>query len=356
MQDKKYLYHYKPLLTLDHFLQLKNYMDQKVWFTRLDEFNDPFEGQFNFKMAGQKEILDNTPTFEKYFCECKKFFPSLTKEEFRIDLQKPEAFEMLGGIKSDPDFFKAHGAICLTANPYNIPMWAHYAKNHQGYCVIFEIDLNFIYKKLKQDYEKENAREYSENEFYQLINKVFTPFDSQSQEILSFQQPQDDDKKQFILSKVIYQKIKPEIQEVEIDQISNDPDRQYNFNKYILKKSFGVKFSQWSYEDEYRLIVNANSKECGLMDLRGYPFIKITGIIMGCAVGQNLNDDAINFLETYELSEPANLCRVSFKSTDLSGKTKEFISHLSKKYNIELYLVECSSEKYEITCSKYMCP
>lgn len=35
--------------------------------------------------------------------------------------------------------------ICFTQNPNNMPMWAHYANEHQGFCVEYEIinDYNF---------------------------------------------------------------------------------------------------------------------------------------------------------------------------------------------------------------------
>jgi hypothetical protein len=64
----------------------------------------------------------------------------------------------------------------------------------------------------------------------------------------------------------------------------------------------GVKFKQWEYENEYRLISNTYSKKSGLMHLKGYPFLKITEIIMGEKIGTGLDRSAINFLNSLELS------------------------------------------------------
>jgi len=53
---------------------------------------------------------------------------------------------------------------------------------------------------------------------------------------------------------------------------------------YFFKNIIGIKNSQWSYEQEYRLISNNNSKDgdSTLVNLEGYaPFLKVCGLIMG---------------------------------------------------------------------------
>jgi hypothetical protein len=347
MTNKVELYHYKPLSTKEHFLQLKNYMNQKVWFTQLAKFNDPFEAQFAFKHASSIEILNNKPTFDKHFVCLKLRDPELTEEGLKQWLTTNQASEKNAQTSLDK-IFKSFGAICLTESGSNIPMWAHYADNHQGYCIIFEIDLDFIFNKYKEGHEKEGGSKYEWSEFEKLKEKIFNPSeDGSDQEILSFQQPKDDEKKDFIFTKIIYKEDRPVLDQVTWDEAA-EREKKYGKNKYLSKNSFGVKFKQWSHEEEYRLIVNANSETSGLMDLRFYPFIKITGIIMGCKIGENLSEDAADFISSYKLSEHG------FKGSCMEEKVKGCIANLAKEHKVEIYLAECSPEKYEIKRSKYM--
>lgn len=49
MQNKLKFYHYKRLKNLEHLYQLGNYLQEKVWFSPVNELNDPFEGEFVYK-------------------------------------------------------------------------------------------------------------------------------------------------------------------------------------------------------------------------------------------------------------------------------------------------------------------
>jgi len=326
MTNKIYLYHYKPLSTLEHFTHLKNFMRQKIWLTPVGEFNDPFEAQFDFKYATVQEIRTNKALFNKYYNIVKTANPQISENEFRNGLNKPEAEKMLGKVRYEKGFFHSFGAICLTSNHSNIPMWAHYANYHRGYCVIFEIDLDYLSEKKLGIY----------------LDNVFKPKpDGSDQEILSFQQPQDDEDKHFIFTKVIYKECRPIIEEIKEVELHNSS--QYEKIKYLVTNSFGVKFKQWAYEEEYRLVVNANSAACGLMDLRGYPFIKITGIILGHKFGHGLSKDAIDFINSYGLNNH------NFKENCIADKAKEFVSILAQNNDIGIYHSECSIEKYEMT-------
>lgn len=346
--NKITLYLYKPLLTLDHFSQLKNYMDQKVWFSPLEKFNDPFEAQFYLKHATPNEILANKATFDRYYCHVRCMDPRVTEEDFRKELIKPEASEMIRKMRLVEDYFKSHGAICLTSSSTNIPMWAHYAEDHQGYCVIFEIDLDKIYERYKELYKKQDPNnEYTREEFDIIINKVFNPYpDGDDQEILSFNQSADDPRRKIIFTKVIYQDIRPVVDEITLMDVM-PLKSEYEKNKYLSQNSFGVKFREWGYENEYRLVVNSESTKCGLMDLTAYPFIRITGIIMGYKIGQNLSKDALDFITDYELSGK------ELKGNCIDDKVKEYVAQLAKRHDVKIYLAECSSEKYEITYKEY---
>jgi hypothetical protein len=324
------LYLYKPLETLDHFSQLRSYMDQKVWFTRLDQFNDPFEAHFIYQNARVEEILEYDYLFNRY---CREL--NYSSAELKMTLSSPGASEQLGKRKADSELFKNHGAICFTSDASNIPMWAHYASNHQGYCVVFEIDTDKIPEVTDEWMEKVESGD----------------------EILSFSLPMEDSDKHYMFTKVKYSSgnKKPVVEEkehafyLEKQDIEQRGVESYDWNKYFAQHSFGVKYGMWSYEQEYRLVVNTNSAKAGLLDLRWLPFLKITGVIMGKNIGKNLSKDAKDFILNQQLSG------YRFTSSDLDGRVKEYIASMANQYGIKLYLAKCElkSEEYKITHDEY---
>lgn len=322
------LYHYKPLETLNHFSQLRNYMDQKIWFTRLDQFNDPFESHFIYQYASLEEHLSCDYLASRY---CRDL--NQDSEEWRIALSSPEASKVFGKKKISTELFKNHGAICFTSDPDNIPMWAHYANNHRGYCVIFEIDLSGF-----GDAENDH------------MSKVMS-----GDEILTFRNIVSDTDMRYIFTKVKYlsRNRKPTVEEkIHVFYLEKQgPEKlgveSYEWNKYFTQHSFGAKCELWSYENEYRLVVNANSVEAGLMNLRGYygkknkSFIKVIGVIMGQNIGKNISEDAKTFILSNELSG------YKFTSSNLDDKVKEYIASMANQYNIKLYLSKCSRNDEE---------
>lgn len=335
--QRKTLYIYKPLKTLAHFDQLANYMNQKMWFTKLSEFNDPFEAHFFMQRATYNEILDNNEAYKFYFDDFKKNNPLGTEVDFKLSLEGEYNFKC-GKVTPIDSWFSDHGAICFTDDPSNIPMWAHYAQNHTGYCVQVEIDFDVLYETHKENCKENNIFGYSYKEFEKSLNKVFHPNpDGSDQEILEFEHPDDPGtpKKNNVFIKVIYKEQKPLMKDVEFAKLrEKHGENSYQEKKYLLQNSCGVKFKQWSYENEYRWIVNANSKTCGLMNLISYPFIKITGIIMGHKIGQSMIEETENSVK--------------------SENVKKIICCLAEKYNIKLYLAECSVDEYKIKCNEYV--
>lgn len=50
-----------------------------------------------------------------------------------------------------PKFDQILGVLCLTEKPDNLLMWAHYANNHQGFVVEFDVENQFFNQKLHDD-------------------------------------------------------------------------------------------------------------------------------------------------------------------------------------------------------------
>lgn len=248
MHDKKEFYQYRSLTKLEHLSHLNNYIKQKLWFTRLSDFKDPFEANFFYKPVTAKKILDSEQLFG-----C----PELTKDFLENELMKPEADEMLGKLQFKNDFFQSHGAICFTFDPSNIPMWAHYASEHKGYCVVFEIDLDFIYQKYKSGYDETRQSNYDSENY--------------DQEILSFKSDLDSDK-HFIFTKIIYQGSIPLFSVNSTDTASRDllrvdENSPVSSDSYVkLEELAGLAASSVSKVAALRVLGKSSSTCCVLVD------------------------------------------------------------------------------------------
>lgn len=213
-------------------------------------------------------ILKERKLFQFHFDFFKASNPNLTKDIFIEHVKSPifkRELEILSK-KLIKDIFPNHGAICLTTCASNIPMWGHYANNHRGYCLIFEVD----FKKISEMSGLSSV--YIENYINDISNeKKLILFSSKLHE--------------FVFAKVRYDDKPPTINLNDLYLIQDNP---YERDKHIIKNTVAVKFKQWKYENEFRLISNQNSKDGGLLDLRGYaPFLKITGVIMGHKLNDN---------------------------------------------------------------------
>ncbi len=82
----------------------------KIYLSLINQFNDPFEGKaFTF-------LDDETVHEEICRFKCEEFI----------------------------EYYNKHTRICCFANPdeknQNMPMWAHYANSHKGFCVEYKLD------------------------------------------------------------------------------------------------------------------------------------------------------------------------------------------------------------------------
>lgn len=300
MKSEKTLkfYHYKPLSEEQHYTFLENYLKQKVWLTPLKEFNDPFEGKFTFKDFTREYVLNNSSSFNQVLKDYQKHGePNLTANDLKARLDSPEFQQILNQQRQMvKDTFSNHGALCLTPENNNIPMWAYYANNHKGYCVEFSVDFSYIQKHAA----------IAPNMLDEFIHGIKT-----GTHILSFQLKEYGQK--FVFSKVHYSHEMPSI---DFEVLANI-NYEYEKNEYLVKNSVGVKSMDWQHESEFRLIANSNSKNSGLMSLQNYaPFLKVTGIIMGAYIEK---------------------------------ENEEEIRKLCKKYGIPLYEAVCSKSAYALT-------
>lgn len=91
-------------------LTLQNLSNQKNWVADPFEFNDPFEfcliDKFHYTTAGTIEPL------------------------------KKQQLERIRKIQNEISEF---GVVCYSSDYLNNLLWAHYADNHRGMCLVFEV-------------------------------------------------------------------------------------------------------------------------------------------------------------------------------------------------------------------------
>lgn len=290
-------YKYLSLSKQDSFKYLRNYLKQMIWLTPLKNFNDPFEGRFKFTSITSDYVLSDPVLFDGIL---KKHHENgdvgLTAEMLRERLSSAEfCQELKNNSKFVKDIFSDHGVLCLTTDCADIPMWAYYADDHRGCCIEFELNFSHIQ-------EQAGIADTKIREFMDGI--------SNGSEILSFHlggSPYE-----FVFLKVKYDANLPTIDHDQFYRLTS----RYDQIEYVVKRSVGVKFIEWSHENEYRLIANANSADSGLLGLERFaPFLKVTGVIIGSRI---------------------------LPETDAAVRS------LCNEYEVNLHVAECSESAYEI--------
>lgn len=224
--------------------------------------------------------------------------------------------------------------MCFTSSAQNIPMWAHYGAQHSGYCLEFELDLNQI----------KNTQ-----------NIPIPNFDESG--ILSFKDQSD---AHFIFTKVLYQDDMPTLLEKELRILRNaieieENGARYSLYKHIAHHSFGVKYKDWQYEDEYRLVVNTNSKKSGYLDisqllLSDQPFLKMTGIILGQKFGTNLQSDLKSHLMMQHLNG------YPFRKDCINCQLREWLFTFAQEKKISLSQARREKAAYDMSITALQGP
>lgn len=248
--------------------RLANTIQQKLWLSPPSSLNDPFER--NFKLfSDPKMILGDKELLQFHLDFIKKENIGISPEQFCDTLKSPDFRKQLNPTTRawTDSLFSGHGVACFTSDPSNIPMWAHYANNHRGYCVEYELDISAIGKIMKLSTRQED-------DYLQAVHS--------GNEIITCHYDNRD--LIFVFTKVRYSATPPIMYLNELYPMRENP---YRSTQYLVHNGIGVKYQQWEYENEYRLIVNTNSIDDDLLDLNLIPFLRVTGIIMGSQITEH---------------------------------------------------------------------
>jgi hypothetical protein len=280
MKYKLDLYKYKPALgkTLGGHTKGRQHLDaflkQKLWMTPLYKLNDPFEGCFHMSIPKRVTLIKYPALLRELLIKTgHRGIDELNNEEMIKKIPGLRKKIKLDGSHQMNNKFDNFGAFSFAHSYSNIPMWSHYSNDHQGYCVVFEAELDYPFEQMKLTEAQKDK-----------YNKLFLNGD----EIIQFKS--NDGDFVFAFAKIKYRKTVPIINFEENLKLRNGDD--YVKMRFALENAFGVKSRQWSNENEYRLIVNANSEKHAdnkSIDMKLYiPFLQVTGIILG---EQMIEDD-----------------------------------------------------------------
>ncbi len=126
-----------------------------IKFTKPSEFNDPFDCDPGHDSEKIEEYLEKRPDF------IEKVAKFLNLSGTQIQEEKPHMVARLRNAINNGLFGQSAsdnvGICCLTKDPLSLLMWAHYADNHKGFVVEFDIPI--------ESYDKPE----SEVEFFELL-------------------------------------------------------------------------------------------------------------------------------------------------------------------------------------------
>jgi hypothetical protein len=127
-----------------------------LWYAKIDSFNDPFEGRFDISsdlsvveavalatkyLMGKKEEVDFSRRPHSWAYISNYIDSKVLSFDADYGLRcRPEFYERVKGeIPSIADYYRGVGVLSLAAGCDSILMWSHYASNHEGICLEFDV-------------------------------------------------------------------------------------------------------------------------------------------------------------------------------------------------------------------------
>jgi hypothetical protein len=164
------------------------FTDRKIYFSRHEELNDPFE--YSYTWTTDSPLAIKLPFWNKLDNHYRSTLAGKTELqqeasilEWEKDMVPPSGPKIIGSDKI--------GIFCCSKTTHNLPVWSMYADRHRGICLTFESDNDEVLKKLKPITYSDAPGEFS---LYRGINHadVFTKKYSQwnfEEEIRAFHDP-----------------------------------------------------------------------------------------------------------------------------------------------------------------------
>lgn len=114
--------------------------NQTLKFSSFDGFNDPFDCIAEYDVEASLKYFQSNPELYKQIGDVKGLSPAKRlQSKGVVDAGIKKQIES-GALHND--VVKKVGILCLSHKDDNILMWSHYADNHKGFVVEFEVDFS----------------------------------------------------------------------------------------------------------------------------------------------------------------------------------------------------------------------
>lgn len=268
---------------------IKNLANSQLFFNNPTKFNDPFDCKFNvveiatreqwinfYKFAGRNqrkatmffnenkkreiltEIKDNLYLYNYIkHVELDIKLGRLNKKDFVVYHDSLGEFRKKIGIDMN-DYLRSEGlpsVCCFSGTGKNILLWSHYADYHQGICLKF----------------KSHKRVFGANENY--IDHLGYVQPDREYCSLDLYNPSTNKLNSHVFYEIDYKPNPPEPINI------FDEPKNLKFSKFII-----TKYTNWTYENEYRLVVDQEVPENGVLNYRKED---LEGVIFGLKIGYN---------------------------------------------------------------------
>lgn len=138
-------------------------LNNELYLSSHTDFNDPFDvyPHYDLTSTTSKEILDFCTKSVQTTHPTLKGGPLKRKIDELVQSIKINKNSSLQNFEYAMRIInKKYGIYCLTTDPSNVLMWSHYAHNHQGICLEFDIsEYLFLTCRLFEVNYKDNRRE-----------------------------------------------------------------------------------------------------------------------------------------------------------------------------------------------------
>lgn len=172
----RYIYKYRDLTReSDQSIErLKNILvGSFLWLSSPRDFNDPFDMSANIIMSGTTQ--ERVTKFKHLIKNYSKGISLRAREQKLRELMSQPEHEVIRNVRlAYENNIQSTGVCSFSEDPRNILMWSHYARNHQGIALQFEIakDPNTFLKAVSVEYNDEYPTVNWLNETSQEVSKI----------------------------------------------------------------------------------------------------------------------------------------------------------------------------------------
>lgn len=143
----EFLFKYRSLNDDLSLLRLKEIIiDKKLYFSRIEDFNDPFEFDHNLTFDAKNDDIKIKYIIEK-INEDKEFYGDLLTCKSNEEMIKKYESKQPLSLMAQNNMHNIRknlglGVLCLSQSFENINLWSHYADSHKGVCIKFKLISN----------------------------------------------------------------------------------------------------------------------------------------------------------------------------------------------------------------------